>query len=375
MFGNVVGRRAYFPVEGSRHYANLYVAQVGRSSKGRKGVSTSRAKQALRGLDEWWENRRIRTGLSSGEGLVEAVRDAQEGPSSPAAEDKRLLVIEPEFAQALAVMARPGNTLSAVVRNAWDGVPLDFLTRSNSARASESHISIVGSITLDELLSRLDQTDVLNGFANRFLWLYVANSKRLANGGAGLDLTDLHERLSLVLRDVNALSADPAWADGMRRDPEAAELWEQAYNGELAREYAGALDHVLSRSEAQALRLSMVYALLDGSFLVRRTHVESALELWRYCERSACRIFGGSTGDPAADRILSALRSAGPKGLARTEITRSVFRNNIRATELDRAFDLLRRAGQARETTRRNEGAKRPVEVWVAAEFYRQAAA
>jgi hypothetical protein len=34
--------------------------------------------------------------------------------------DKRLLLMEPEFAPVLRVMQRDGNTLSVLMRNAWD---------------------------------------------------------------------------------------------------------------------------------------------------------------------------------------------------------------------------------------------------------------
>ena len=39
-------------------------------------------------------------------------------------DDKRLLLDEREFFQALTVMKRDGNTVSRMVRDAWDGRPL-----------------------------------------------------------------------------------------------------------------------------------------------------------------------------------------------------------------------------------------------------------
>jgi hypothetical protein len=38
-FGNGIGRHAYFEVEADRHAANLFVALVGMSARGRKGTS------------------------------------------------------------------------------------------------------------------------------------------------------------------------------------------------------------------------------------------------------------------------------------------------------------------------------------------------
>jgi hypothetical protein len=49
----------------------------------------------------------------------------------PGITDKRLMVIEPEFASALAVADRPGNTLSPLLRKAWDGAKLNTLTKNS----------------------------------------------------------------------------------------------------------------------------------------------------------------------------------------------------------------------------------------------------
>ena len=67
-------------------------------------------------------DQRLSTGLSSGEGVVWAVRDSQDG--DPGAADKRLLVLEPEFASVLKAASREISTLSPTLRNGWDGRPL-----------------------------------------------------------------------------------------------------------------------------------------------------------------------------------------------------------------------------------------------------------
>ena len=83
-------------------------------------------------------DRPIKGGLSSGEGLINEVRDEVKKWSAkekawdvvdPGVTDKRLMIVEAEFAGALAVMERHGNTLSPVLRKAWDGDRLATLTR------------------------------------------------------------------------------------------------------------------------------------------------------------------------------------------------------------------------------------------------------
>ena len=111
--------------------------------------------------------------------------------------DKRLLVIEPEFASVLRVAGRDGNTLSTVYRQAWDSGLLRVLNKNSPVKATGTHISIIGHITRDELLMELSNNDKVNGFGNRNLWLCVQRSKFLPDGGDWdhLDLGPLVSRL------------------------------------------------------------------------------------------------------------------------------------------------------------------------------------
>jgi hypothetical protein len=88
--------------------------------------------------DEQWYRERTASGLSSGEGLIDSVRDAVEKWNAkeqtsevvdPGVSDKRLFVIEEEFAGALAAMERHGNKLSSNLRDAWDGNRRSYLYR------------------------------------------------------------------------------------------------------------------------------------------------------------------------------------------------------------------------------------------------------
>ena len=59
--------------------------------------------------DPEWARECLASGLSSGEGLIESVRDA-DGEHDGVA-DKRMLVSQGEFSSVLRVMDRDGNTL------------------------------------------------------------------------------------------------------------------------------------------------------------------------------------------------------------------------------------------------------------------------
>jgi hypothetical protein len=153
--GNVIGRLPHYQVEGDQHRTNLFTVLVGDSAKGRKGVSFGRVRSVVTTVDETWASRRIKSGLSSGEGFIYEVRDPVEkyDPKEkcteivdPGTTDKRLMVVEPEFASAISVAERHGNTLSPLIRRAWDGDRLATLTRNSSLTATAAHISIIGHI-------------------------------------------------------------------------------------------------------------------------------------------------------------------------------------------------------------------------------------
>jgi hypothetical protein len=191
--GNIIGHAPYYRVESDRHHANLFAVLVGESSKARKGTSLGRVRAIAKVADEAWNDDRLKGGLSSGEGFINEVRDerrewnkkdGREEIADPGVADKRLMIVEPEFAGVLSVAERPGNTLSQLIRRAWDGDILSTITKHSPLRATGAHISIVGHITIDELRARLTRTDAANGFANRYLYPLVRRSKELPFGGS-----------------------------------------------------------------------------------------------------------------------------------------------------------------------------------------------
>ena len=224
MFGSVIGRHVYFVAESARHYPVLFGVLVGLSAKSRKGSSFATVKAPMLLVDPDLDKPgRIEKGLSSGEGLVWAVRDpqaARDGTMSDGVTDKRCLVVESEFANTLKVMARDGNTLSPLLREAWDGNSLGTLTKNNRATATGAHISLIGHITRDELRRYLDATEAGNGFGNRILWCCVRRARVLPDGGA-LHTVDLHALAEPLQRAVR-LTMEP---HKVIRDTEASRLW------------------------------------------------------------------------------------------------------------------------------------------------------
>jgi hypothetical protein len=354
-FGCACGRGAHYLVEADRHHSNEVVVLVGPTARGRKGSSWGHVRRLLEDADPAF-TRCLVGGLSSGEGLISQVRDPLDAEDAQAPADKRRLVVEPEFAQVLKVLAREGNTLSAIVRQAWDGEPLQTIVRNDPLRATDAHIAIVGHITRDELLRYLTATELANGFANRFLLVGVERSKLLPFGGAldGAQFAEIRDTVRLALRF--AQEHRPITFDDLAR-----ERWIEIYE-RLSSVRPGLAGAATARAEAHVVRLSLIYALLDLSERICVEHLEAALAVWRYSAASARWIFGDSLGDPTADEIWSAAKER-PGGLTRTEVS-DMFSRNKKRREIERALGVLEDAGRLRRESRQPERG-RTAEVWI----------
>ncbi len=364
-FGALVGRGPHVRVEGDEHHTNLFALLVGQTAKGRKGTSWGRVRQVFARIPEWKPHV---SGLSSGEGLKWNVRDPREETKQnkkgefvtevvdAGVADKRLLIVEAEFAGALRAVQRQGNTLSPTVREAWDTGNLRTLTKHDPITATGAHICIIGHITADELRAELTGTDVANGFANRFLFLAVRRSKLLAEGGAQADEAEM-ANFAARLRE---LMAKARTRSRMTKTAGACAMWAAVYP-QLSEGGTGLHGSVTARAEAQCLRLALVYALLDGAEQIDAPHLLAALAVWNYCDATARYVFGASLGDRIADEIMRRLRQAGDAGLARTDIS-AAFGRHVPGERIGAALELLRARGAADCAMEQTGG--RPSEVW-----------
>lgn len=367
-FGALVGRGPHVPIEGDEHHGNLFALIVGETSKARKGTSWGRVREIFSRIPGWPH---VVDGLSSGEGLKWAVRDrvtktekddkglASEKEIDPGVFDKRILVMESEFAQVLRQAARAGNTLSATIRAAWDSGNLRTLTKHDPVTATGAHIAIVGHITADELRTELTATDSANGFANRFIFMCAKRSKALPFGGKPLPAAKVED----FWRRIEAAVAKAKNAGPVGMTPAAKEKWQSVY-AQLSEGFPGLLGAVTGRAEAQCLRIALLYALMEGANEIDAPHLLAALAVWERSSESARFIFGDSLGDPVADDILRGLREEGPLGLTRTAISKLCGRHQS-SERITQSLALIERRGLARFEKRPTQGA--PVEVWVAA--------
>jgi Protein of unknown function (DUF3987) len=378
MFGNAIGRGPYFQAGDAQHATNLYVCIVGDTSSGRKGTSAEGPRRLLVAADESWK-RCVKSGLVSGEGVIHHVRDecrTRRSPRKgevgdpvdglvdelvdPGVEDKRLMVIVPEFAQVLGAISRRDNTLSAVIRDLWDRGDAQTLAKNSPEKTTGALVSILVHVTPVELRSRLDSTEIGNGFANRFLFVASERSKLLPRGG------------NIPPALIDRLSGDLARAIGhshmlteVDMAPEAWDIWDGIYGG-LTTAPPGLVGAIIGRGAPMVRRIALLYALMGERDRVFPEHLLAAVEVWRYVEESARWVFGDRLGEGLADRCLGVLREAAPNGLTRTELREQELGNRITSERINDALQLLAGAGLARCVAEATAG--RPREWWFATE-------
>ncbi len=265
--------------------------------------------------------------------------------------DKRLMIMDEEFASGLACTKREGNTLSMGIRCFWDSGDYSPLTKNNPITVKGAHINIITHITMQELAVCLGEVQAFNGFGNRFLWICARRSKLVALPSPMPD-----DELGPIQREMWRIVATAQKRGAVTMSADCLEYWQGIYP-DLSKEHSGLVGNIINRAEAQTLRLALAYALLDGKDVINQPHLQAALAMWKYAEASALYIFGDKTADPLEAKIMEALKN-GP--LTATELSALLCRN----VPKERLQPLLQQM-EARQviTVRKEKGCGRPRQI------------
>ena len=349
-----VGRGVYLPIGNTRHHARLFCLHIGSSGRGRKGDAVSlvlRIDQVLREMNEAFAPQVHRGGLSTREGLVALMHDGyrQGRQDVPAIEDKRLWVVESEFANVLHQGRRDGNTLSAALRDCWDGVDLKPATKSNRLYASDPHVCLSGAISPSELMGLMSARDLTNGFANRFLMIWAERSRMLPfpKETPQAVVEHLARRTLEVLAFVHADRHDEREHLRMELSPQAQWRYAQLYRGELNNGLGdGTVDALLERRAPMLLRLAMLMALTDLQIRIDTPHIDAAIAWIRHTTASVRFVFVSAAEEAKlaqvlelSNRVLAFLRERGQA--TRSQISAECFRGKVPKARIDACLEHL----------------------------------
>ncbi|WP_102029186.1 DUF3987 domain-containing protein [Salirhabdus sp. Marseille-P4669] len=352
LFGNIIGNQAHKLVEANEHPGRLFAVLVGDSSVGRKGTSWGHIKRLFEMADMGYVKNNVKSGLSSGEGLVYHVRDpiykykektkedgeviGEEVLEDEGVKDKRLLVVESEFASILKVAKREGNTITEVIRQMWDNGSVQTLTKNSPVKTTNAHVSILGHITKHELTKNLKSTEMANGFANRFLFICTRRSKLLAFGG-NIEQVDF----SPLIIQLNEAISFGRTVGRIEFDDESKKIWVNVYEPLTSpNNISPLINNIISRMAPQVLRIALIYAILDCSTKIKQPHLMAALSIAKYSIASCEYIFGNNVDESISDKVYRHIKQHRKEGLTRSELY-DLFGRKVKSEELNPALASL----------------------------------
>lgn len=364
-FGVVAGRSAYFTVAGgTHHYPKLFLAICGRTSKARKGLSLDIAVRFLAEADDAFHGL-MRGGLTTGEGLISSVRDPAYGldkKGNPVltcagVEDKRGLFVESEMAVIFERLRREGNTLSQVLRDAWDDKTLAVATRKDPMTATDSHLSLIAHITGEELRETLRPSDINNGLANRFIWCFADRWQLLPRGG---DLPAKY--VTPLVEDLRAAVAYAQTPQEIGMSESAWQLWDGLYHELDAEQEDLIMEGLSSRAAPQIRRMALLFALADRQGQVHEPHLQAARACFEYSRATLQHVYVSGIDSEEARAVLAQILARLKVGPATRTDLYNLFQRHVPSPKIRSVLTAAELKGLVICT--RDETGGRPVDLF-----------
>jgi hypothetical protein len=237
------------------------------------------------------------SGVSSGEGLIFAIRDPRRGcgedkeRDDPGVAEKRLLINMSEFGSVLALVRRFGSTLSSVLRDLYDCKRVETGAKVSPVRCTEPFVSVSASITPRELTGLLfDEKDIAasadNGFGNRFFYAFVARNKLVAHPARTENRDALTRTIAENVRKVYA-ELKPLrgfLSTPIEFTPEARDLYEREIYKPVDGLQAASpnADRLFGRLTAHLRKIAAILAVIAGESRVSVGALEAAVAWVEY---------------------------------------------------------------------------------------------
>jgi len=318
IFGCMAGRRVVQDIGGTHHFLNLFGILVGDSGEGRKGTGNGVATRVMGMVDPQFIHENVKGGLSTGEGLIGHIADQKNEDGEVVPRDTRLHISEEEAGSVFTRMKREGNSLSPVLRQAWDSKTLSTLTRKDDGGliARAPLVSAIMMITPDELRYGLADGELVNGFMNRFLLAYTERVSMLPFGYP-VDPYLLRNPVSHLQDSLEKLPTEGSLELGWTA--EARELYgTDIYPSVKA--LPGRLAAMTARGAPMIRRLAGTYCVSRGDSQLSVEDLNAARAIWDYSIETVRYVYGGTALSPLAQRMIAALDEAAENGITLTAL-------------------------------------------------------
>lgn len=350
-FGKYIGPNPKIP-------ARIYPFLCGPSGWGRKGTASQVGDTLWTPIDS---DLRVVNGISSGQGLIEIIRDRTADPKDTGGtDDKRMYVVEEELSKLRAVKEMKGATTGDTLKQLFDHREKFDNPRVCAAKVTRPHVACEVHAT-PAAWCRLPDDDISTGFTNRFFHVWTTATKELPRGGDWLN--DEVRRALVPVRQ--ALAEVWRWGSDccLAYSSAAGIAWDERYHETRLLVQARGdhlLNDLLTRGPDQIARITAITAMSQQSKTLPEEGLIAASKYWDFSRLTVEFLFSRrrsessergvqwmetkTTADNGA-KLMSALFRAAKNGLSMKAIHDDVFNNNLSAAAVRKLVDSLAEHG------------------------------
>ena len=300
---------------------------VGLSGKGRKGATARIAMPVIKKAFNKWASEHVLHGIpATGLGMMAELNE-HDGNS--------VFVLEEEM-DTFINNAKKDTKVGVYLRKAWDGETITHKTAKADFKLENPHLGFVGHVQPKNWGAISGSKDATGGTYNRFLAIYVEQSKRVPVFG-GPDPADAIEQAAKRLRGIAAWGRE---VEVVSVPADVARRFEEHHRPacESLTEGSEELAEMAERALAYMIRIAALYALASRREEISVEDLDSALALVTYAVESVRYVLPDLAGESLAQKILTALETYGT--LSSSELWDVVGRNRSRS-EIQEALRLI----------------------------------
>ncbi|MCH7871815.1 MAG: DUF3987 domain-containing protein [Planctomycetes bacterium] len=341
MVGSLLGRRV-FVHNAYRLYPNIYSLNVGPAGSTKKTTVQRLASDVGRRVDE---NLAIQSAVGSGEGLLEALAEADSALGQHPMH-RRLLLIQSEMGQLLSKARQDGSgTLISYLLDVFDCPSvINPRTRMKPITAYKPTLSLMAASTPAHLARYVQDADWYGGFGSR-LFISVAEPKDPIPRPSRPEPS----RLNKVVGDIHG--AIERWQEEteFKMTDESMRRWDAWYVANKKHEgKLGEAADVVSRTAPYALKLALIFAALENdTAVIEDGQLEAGILAAEFSQKCALLLLdeiGESKTVKLEARIMRKL-AKGP-GTTRRKLQQSVGGRGIDSELFNRTVKAMLEGGK-----------------------------
>lgn len=313
----ILGRKAYIQWGNNRMYTNVYIALVGRTGIDRK---TSAINEGRGLLPKIAGHVQIISSIASWEGLVTSMwRDTNKLIDESLKPESTIAYIDE-----LDGLIQKGRT--EAVANLFPNLcilydcpsNISINTKSNPVKVNNPYFSILGGIQPEVITEVFNTKDAHSGFIGRFMYVYDQATKAIPIP----QQTD-QIRMNKLVMELN--HRIPVVETKIMLSDSVKALWTDFYNSYRFRfQDMPILCTLNQRMQNHVLKLSTIFAILDGETEIQKTHLEDAIVLGNWLMENSKGLFselGMSDYEKVRNKVEELLKR---KSMTKRELQRQI---------------------------------------------------